>query len=353
MISIRLEASTICQLKCPTCITAREIIKQNLGAGFLDFNDFKKLVDDNLDLCHIELSNYGEIFLNPRLEDIIEYAYRKNILLTAGNGVNLNTVSERVLEKLIEYKFFAISCSIDGVKQESYEAYRRGGNLARVIENIKLINSYKARYRSVLPLLRWQFIPFSHNEKEIKAAKELAKKLGMGFYIKFNHDESYVLVRDRGSVAKEMKLSLASFNEYQKKYCKVYFKKHICGQLWYNPQINWDGRVLGCCGNFWGDFGNAFKSGLKNILRGEKINYARRMLMGKAPAKEGIVCTNCICYKYIRESSDWLTAFDIWRTPIIFRQACFRFIHSLGWKKAEKLLNIAGMFIRGAKISDN
>lgn len=38
-----------------------------------------------------------------------------------------------------------------------------------------------------------------------------------------------------------------------------------------NPQINWDGKLLGCCLNFWGDFGgNAFEQGLERILTSEK-----------------------------------------------------------------------------------
>ena len=39
--------------------------------------------------------------------------------------------------------------------------------------------------------------------------------------------------------------------------------QEICHQLWDAPQINWDGKILGCCRNFWGDFGgNAFTEGL-------------------------------------------------------------------------------------------
>ena len=41
----------------------------------------------------------------------------------------------------------------------------------------------------------------------------------------------------------------------------------ICRQLWIEPQINFDGAVLGCCVNTWGSFGeNAFEVGLKRAL---------------------------------------------------------------------------------------
>ena len=64
----------------------------------MKFDDFKKLVDENPEVSHVELSNWGEMFLNPDIVKIMEYAYRKNVALTASNGVNLNTVKEPVLE---------------------------------------------------------------------------------------------------------------------------------------------------------------------------------------------------------------------------------------------------------------
>jgi MoaA/NifB/PqqE/SkfB family radical SAM enzyme len=82
-------------------------------------NDFQKLVDENPWLSHIELSNWGEIFLNPDLLKIIRYAHSKNLALTASNGVNLNTVKKELLEALVKYKFRHITCSIDGARSLS------------------------------------------------------------------------------------------------------------------------------------------------------------------------------------------------------------------------------------------
>ena len=99
---IRLETSTLCQLKCPSCINKSDEIKNFIGRGNLKFSDFKKIVNDNRWIKEIELSNWGEIFQNKEIGKIIEYAYVKNISLTACNGVNLNTVSNRILRFLPE-----------------------------------------------------------------------------------------------------------------------------------------------------------------------------------------------------------------------------------------------------------
>ena len=73
-ITIRLDASTVCQLRCPSCSTAKGLIDGNLGSKTLKFEDFKKIVDRNPWVRGIELSNWGEIFLNRDLLKIAEYA---------------------------------------------------------------------------------------------------------------------------------------------------------------------------------------------------------------------------------------------------------------------------------------
>ena len=70
-------------------------ISRKLGKGFLRFSDFKEIVDRNPQVYSIELSNWGEIFLNKELAKIIEYSYLHNIALSVGNGSNMNNPSFR------------------------------------------------------------------------------------------------------------------------------------------------------------------------------------------------------------------------------------------------------------------
>ena len=84
-----------------------------------------------------------------------------------------------------------------------------------------------------------------------------------------------------------------------------------CHQLWDAPQINWDGKVLGCCWNYWGDFGgNAFTDGLVESLNNPKIAYARDMLRGEQPARDDIPCSTCSLYFAMRDHSQWIKRDD-------------------------------------------
>jgi len=301
---IRLEASSVCQLRCHSCPNASKAILPTVGSGFLRLNDFQNLIDENPWIAEIELSNFGEIFLNPDLLGIIKYAYELKVALTATNGVNLNNVKSEVLEGLVKYKFRTMNVSIDGASNETYKQYRIGGNYDAVIENIKKINLFKQQYRSKYPLLSWQFVIFGHNEHELPKAKKLANELNMFFYSKLSWDDEFSPVQNQEAIRKVN--GAISWKEYREKYGADSFKE-ACHQLWEQPQINWDGKVLGCCENFWGDFGgNIFTDGLLESLNNEKINYARNMLMGRQGSRDDIPCATCDRYLASKRNGNWL-----------------------------------------------
>jgi len=301
---IRLEASSFCQLRCPSCPTTSNAIHSAVGSGFLRLRDFQRLIVESPWLKEIELSNYGEIFLNPDLLEIIKFACERNVTLTADNGTNLNNVKDNVLEGLVKYKLRSMTCSIDGASNETYKVYRVKGNFETVIENLRKINLFKKKHHSKYPLLKWQFVVFGHNEHEISLARKLASELNMKFYLKLSWDSKFSPVRDQKFVRKET--GVTSREEFKQK-DGVCYMQWICYQLWEEPQINWDGKVLGCCRNFWGDFsGNAFRDGLFKSLNNENIRYARDMLLGKKVARENIPCTTCSIYLGMRADSTWL-----------------------------------------------
>ena len=304
--SLRLEASTICQLACPSCATTHGTIKAQIGAGFLKFDDFRRLVDENPWVWEIELSNWGEIFLNPDIERIIAYAYRRSVALMACNGANLNHVKEGVLEALVRYKFRAITCSIDGVSQGTYEAYRRRGQLDRVLGNIRRLNDYKKRWKSEYPMLCWQMIAFGHNEHEIAAAQALASELGMAFCLKINYDDDFSPVKERDAVRQTVARTRLGAEELPGERDE-YLTDDLCSQLWRQPQINFDGTLLGCCVNMWASFGeNVFAVGVKRALEAEKLRYAKEMLQGKVPPRDDIPCATCAIYLNRATARRWL-----------------------------------------------
>ena len=200
--ALRLESMLACQLRCPACPTTQGLVQKVAGTGYLTLDDFRRLITDNPSVRCIELSNYGEMFLNPELLDIIKLAAERQVTLTADNGVNLNTATEKVLEGLVQHGFRSLLCSIDGASEETYARYRVRGSLAAVMQNIRTINRFKRQYRSAFPELTWQFVIFGHNEHELPAARHMAHELGMAFHPKLSWDADLSPVRDDAYVNK-------------------------------------------------------------------------------------------------------------------------------------------------------
>lgn len=294
-----IDICTKCQLRCVSCSTSKGIIRNGfVREGCMTFHDFACIVDANPEIKHIELSNWGEIFLNPDILRIMEYAFAKGISLYCSNGSNFNYVPDEVLEGLVKYQFKCLNLSIDGATQETYSQYRIKGNLENVLSNIRKLNWYKVFYRSEFPKLSWQFIIFGHNEHEIAQVKRLCNELGMAFNPKMNHSDFSPVINTE-KIKEETGLAYASREEYRRIYGTEY--KHPCYQCLFSPQINWNGEVLGCCVNKWKSLGNAKTQTLHDIMDSDLYQSMIQFLFGNGPLTESMPCYDCPNLQKVKE----------------------------------------------------
>ena len=178
-VEARLDVSSLCQLDCLLCPVAQKKGRSFVGRGVLPVADFVEFVDHNPQIQMIEIGNSGEVFLNPDLPDILRYAHDKGVTIRIAEGANLNDAADEALEALVKYSVSVLRVAIDGATQETYRIYRVGGDLRKVLKNVQRINEYKKRYKSGLPRLILQFIPFGHNEHEIDKIACMARAFGM------------------------------------------------------------------------------------------------------------------------------------------------------------------------------
>ena len=259
----------------------------------------------------IELSNSGEVFMNPDLVKILQYAYENGVKTTITNGVNLNYLTDEQAEALVKYQVDTVTVSLDGASQKTYEIYRVGGNYKKVIDNIKKIIKYKKKHKSYFPFINWKFIVFGHNEHEIPRAKKEAKRLKLEMKFDANWDPKYSPVKDKEMVIKETNIQSLDVNvspcEQLKEFEDGDVDWFFCRDLWDGPQINWDGQILGCCANFKENFGgNAFKDGLLNALNNPKMIYAKNMVTNNAKPAKDIPCSRCWVYRDMYKNNKWL-----------------------------------------------
>jgi MoaA/NifB/PqqE/SkfB family radical SAM enzyme len=169
-----IEPASVCNLRCPGCLAYDD----SYHKGLLTLESFKTVVDKYKDyLYDIELYSWGEPFLNKDIFDMIRYAKARNIFVRTSS--NFNIVRDKDIEEIVTSGIDQINISIDGITEESYQIYRKGGRLSVVMGNlIKLVNK-KKDLRSDTPIIEWQFIVSRYNENEIPRVKEMAKEVGV------------------------------------------------------------------------------------------------------------------------------------------------------------------------------
>lgn len=237
---LRIEASSACNLRCPVCPTTTGHIHPVIGTGMLAHGDFRRILDDSPWIDEVEMSNFGEVFLNPALVEILRTAYECKVRITLVNGVNLNRCTAEALEAIVKYDVQAMTCSIDGASQETYRQYRVHGDFDQVMANIDIINAHKKRLGRNTPILWWQFVVMGHNEHQIDRARRMAAERGMHFKLKLTWDDDFSPLRDIETLRKTLGHA-PTRDSWGKEQGKIYGEDG-CLQIWMNPQIDRDGN---------------------------------------------------------------------------------------------------------------
>ena len=126
---------------------------------------FNKVIDEISPYTpYLILYFQGEPYLNKNFFDFVSYASAKNMYVaTSTNAHYLNDVNAR---KTVESGLSRLIISIDGTTQDTYEQYRIGGKLSKVLEGAKNIVAWKRKLKSKLPHVIFQYLVVKPNEHQ-------------------------------------------------------------------------------------------------------------------------------------------------------------------------------------------
>lgn len=116
--SLIIEVTNTCNLKCTHCPTHTKMTRER---GMLDFELYKRIIDENPQLDRVVLMNWGEPLLHPHLVEMIAYATARNI--ETHITTNGTLLLEEVMRALLTSGLTRISFSMDGVG-ETYQRIR-------------------------------------------------------------------------------------------------------------------------------------------------------------------------------------------------------------------------------------
>jgi len=285
---LMIEPTNECNLRCPLCPTGSGKLKRPQGQMSFDLYQ-RILVDLDSALERVMLYNYGEPFLHPHMLDMIALAHQAEVhTRVSTNGL----VFQRAIsaDDLIASGLDYLRVSVDGATPETYNVYRIGGSLDKVLEGVQLLQARKRQLGRRKPIVELQFIVMSHNEHEIPLIRQTASELGALLRLK-----SVGLGDLNADPAKRTWLpedtSLRRYDEHFSLARNVPYAHRVCDHPWRRLVVNWDGQVTPCCYDPNGEYelGNAAQ-GIKMIWNGARLQTFRQAVKSSArPA----ICQNC------------------------------------------------------------
>ena len=293
-----IEPASICNLKCPGCLAYDEAYHKAL----LGIDGFKNALDKYKDyLYDIELYSWGEPFLNKYIFEMIRYAKKHRVFVRTSS--NFNTVNEQDIEDIVSSGLDQINISIDGITEETYQVYRKGGKLSTVLNNLISLVNKKKEYKSKTPIIEWQFIVARYNEHEIPEVKRRAKEIGVDI-LRLDLHFSPIHINeagDRSSVERWLAKD-KRYRVFEKSVEKDGFAYDApCCYLWSTLVVNAEGR-LNLCPNRIGsvvDCGDALEVDPKERWNDDIFTHSRELFAknGSLPAHRDLPCARCTEFK--------------------------------------------------------
>ncbi len=287
-ISLSIEPTTSCNLRCPECPSGLRSFTR--PTGMLQTETYRQVLDQvSGTLLYLLFYFQGEPYLNSDFLDHVHYAHRKHIY--TATSTNAHYLDDVLAEKTIRSGLDRLVISIDGASQESYAAYRRGGNLEKVITGARNIVQWKKKLRSSTPHTVFQFLVVKPNEHEINAIQALAKEIGIDEVV-FKTAQIYDYADGSPLIP-----SIAKYSRYKQGADGRFIIKNKllnqCWKMWHSCVITWDGQIVPCCFDKDAEhaMGNVLRTDFGSLWHGEAYQNFRQSLLQSRSQIE--MCRNC------------------------------------------------------------
>jgi radical SAM protein with 4Fe4S-binding SPASM domain len=287
-ISLTVEPTTSCNLRCPECPSGKREFTRPTGMLQRDF--FRTTINDlHKEISYLVFYFQGEPYLNPQFLEMVKYASQKKIYTaTSTNAHYLNDSNAR---KTVESGLDRLIISIDGTTQETYEQYRVGGNLNRVIEGAENIIKWKQQLNSSTPHVIFQFLVVKPNEHQLQEMQLLAKKIGVQ-ELRFKTAQVYDYEHGNPLIP-----TISKYARYKQKSDGTFAIKNKmlnhCWRLWHSTVITWDGLVVPCCfdKDAQHQLGDLKNTSFRQLWQGTSYTNFRSSLLRSR--NEIDICKNC------------------------------------------------------------
>jgi radical SAM protein with 4Fe4S-binding SPASM domain len=239
-------------------------------------------------VSYLTLYFQGEPYLNPHFLEFVKYASEKNIF--TATSTNAHYFDEEMSRKTVLSGLDKLIISIDGTDQNTYEKYRVGGNLDKVIQGTERLIKWKKKLKSKRPFIVLQFLVFKSNQHQLNKIKELAEQLGVD-KLNIKTAQIYNFESKNDIIPNNSKYS--RYKKANSTYTINNTMSNNCWRMWSSCVITWDGKMVPCC--FDKDaqnvLGDVYKKKFIRIWKSEaQQEFRKRILKSR---KDIDICKNC------------------------------------------------------------
>lgn len=287
-LSISFEPTTSCNLRCPECPSGLRSFTR--PTGMLQRALFENVIDQLAGtLAYLTFYFQGEPYLHPGFTDMVKFASDRGIY--TATSTNAHYLRDEQAIQTVASGLDRLIISIDGTTQESYESYRVGGSLEKVIEAARNMVRWKKEMKSRTPHIVFQFLVVRQNEHQIPDVYKLAREIGVNQVV-LKTAQIYDFQNGSPLLPVNQKYSRYKQNLSGKYELKNELLNH-CWKMWHSCVITWDGKVVPCCFDKDAHFvlGDLNNHQFRDIWFGEKYNAFRQSLLTSRNEIE--ICKNC------------------------------------------------------------
>ena len=278
-----------CNLRCASCVYTIE--GQKYSKGLMGLEDFKLVVSkmkNEIDIVtHVSLYNWGEPFLHPDLNKIIDHLHENGI--AAAVSTHLSIVTGGQIRKVIKAAPEYLKISLSGYYPNEYNVTHAGGDINLVKSNLYRIRYFIDQFKSNTLVDVNYHLYTNNNGKNLKKMQELCDELDFSLstvnslVMPVERVIDYVEGKDEARTSELNKILPVTIEEGMS--VASHFKLDSCPFMDNQININYDMSVPVCCTVF----------DQKDTI--VQKNYLKSSLSDITNAKHKVkLCTKCMNY---------------------------------------------------------
>lgn len=322
---VQIEPVGQCNLRCRMCpIQFRNEGGPGQPRAFMDFDLFRRLLDQFPEVTELQLQGLGEPLLHPRFFDMVRHAAGRGIHVSTNS--NLTVLSDARAEECVNSGLHTMHVSLDGATAATYQAIRVRARFERVLGNLRRLVRAKLALSSALPELRLVAVVMRANLHELPELVRLAHRERIPA-LSVQHlchdfgesslpaqykpmrsfvDAETLLHEDPQRIehyftaarasACELGIALRLPNVKPRRHPPGTPGKSRCDWPWRGAYISYDGKAMPCCMVATPDrihFGDMAQNGVAAIWNNQGYTAFREQLASETPPE---VCRSCAVY---------------------------------------------------------